>query len=54
MIGNLTVAADVIFVNIISLVVSVPKGVHFKTVEYVSLRLKTILANSMGKIFEVY
>ena len=51
MIGNLTVAADVIFVNRIPFVVSVPKGVHFKTVEYVSRRLKTILANSIGKIF---
>ena len=39
------------FVNGIPIVVSVLGGFNFKTVEYVSRRLKTVLANSIGKIF---
>ena len=35
-IGNLKVAADVMFVNGILFVVSVSRGVNFTTVEYVS------------------
>ena len=50
----MTVAADVMFVNRIPFVVSVLIGVNSTTVEYVSRRLKTILANSIGKIFQFY
>ena len=34
--------------------VSVLRGVNFTTVEYVSQRLKTVLAYSIGKIFQFY
>ena len=53
-IGKLIVAADVMFVNVIKFVVSVFRGVNFTTVEYFIQRLNTVLANSIGKIFQVY
>ena len=34
--------------------VSVLRGVNFTTVGYGSRRLKTVLANSIGKIFKFY
>ena len=53
-IGNLTVAANVMFVNGIPFVVSVSRWVNLTMVEYVSRRLKTVLANSIGEIFQLY
>ena len=53
-IGKLTVAADVIFVNNNPFVVRVWGGVNLTIMEYVSQRLKTVLANSIGKIFQFY
>ena len=49
---NLTVASDVFFLNGIPFVVSVSRGVNLTTVEYVRQRLKTVLANFTGKIFQ--
>ena len=51
---NLEVAADVMFVNGIPFWVSVLRGFNFTMVEYVIQRLKTVLANSIGKIFQIY
>ena len=42
------------FVNRILFVVSALGGVNCTIVEYFSLRLNTILANSIGKIFQFY
>ena len=53
-IGNMIVAADVMFANRIPFVVSVLRQVNFTKVEYVSQRLKTVLINSIGKIFQFY
>ena len=53
-IGKMTVTYDVMFVSRIPFMVSVLRGVNLTTVEYVSQRLKTILANSIGKIFQFY
>ena len=53
-IGKLIVADDVMFLNVIKFVVSVFRGVNFTTVEYFIQRLNTVLANSIGKIFQVY
>ena len=44
-IGNMTVAAYVIFANGISFVVSILRGVNFTMVEYIRKRLKIVLAN---------
>ena len=53
-IGNLSVAADVMFVNGLPFVFSILRGVNFTTVEYFIQILKTALANSIGKIFKFY
>ena len=53
-IGDLTVEDYVIFLDGIPFVVIVFSGVNFTTVEYVIQRLKTVLANSIGKIFQFY
>ena len=50
----MTVTADFLFVNGIPFLVSVLRGVNFTTVEYVSQRLKTVRAYSIGKIFQFY
>ena len=50
----MTVAADVMFVNGIPVLVSFSRGINFTTVEYVSQRLKTVLANYIGKVFQFY
>ena len=34
--------------------IGVSRGVNFTTVEYFSRRLKTVLANSIGNIFQFY
>ena len=49
---NLTVAAEVVFVNRIPFVISFLRGVNFKMVEYVSQRLNTVIANYIGKILQ--
>ena len=54
MVGNLIVAADVMFVNVISFVVIVLRGVNFTMLNCVSRRLKTLLANSIVNIFQFY
>ena len=51
---KLTIVSDVMFVNGIPFVVSVSTGVNFTTVEYVCQRLNTVLANSIGEIFQFY
>ena len=51
---NLTVAYDVVFVNLIPFVFSVSIGVNLTMVEYVSRRLKTVFTNYIGKIFQFY
>ena len=53
-VGNMTVAADVMFEKIIPFVVSLLRVVNFTTLEYFSQRLKTALANSIGQIFQFY
>ena len=53
-IGNLTVAADVMFANRIPFIVSVLIGDNFTMVEYVSQSLKNVLTNSIGKAFKFY
>ena len=53
-IRNLTVADDVIFVNIIPFLVIFLRGFNFTMVKYVSQRLNTVVANSTGKIFQFY
>ena len=53
-IGNMIVSADVMFVEEILFVVSVLRGVNLKMVEYVSQRFKTVLTDSIGKIFQFY
>ena len=50
----MTIAADVIFLNNIPFLVSVLRGINFTMVEYVSQRLKTVLANYSGKILQFY
>ena len=42
------------FVNGNPFMVSVLGGVNFKTVEYASRRSKTVTANSIGKMFQLY
>ena len=42
------------FVNKIPFVVNVSRGVNFTTVEFVSQKLKTVLANSICKTFHFY
>ena len=53
-IGKLIVSVDVMFVNGIPFVVNVLRGVNFTMVEYFSQRLKTVLSNSIVKIFQFY
>ena len=50
----MSVAADVMFVNKIPFVVSVSRGVNFTMVGYVIQNVNTIIANSIGKIFQFY
>ena len=50
-IGNMAVAAGVMFVKNITFVLIVSKGVDFTTVKYVIRRLNTVLSNSIVKIF---
>ena len=50
----MTVSTDVMFVKGIPFLVSVLRGVNFTMVEYVSQRLKTVFANSIGNIFKFY
>ena len=52
MIGNMTVASDVMFMSGIPFVVSVSREINFTIVEYVSQRLNTVLANYIGSIFQ--
>ena len=54
MVGKLTVAYYVMFVNGIPFVFSISRGVHIITVEYVSQRLKTVLAYSIEITFQFY
>ena len=42
------------FVNVIPFVVRVSREVNFTMEEYVSQRLKTVIANSIGNIFQFY
>ena len=51
---NFTVADGFMFVNVIPFVISVLRGFNFTKVEYVSQKLKTIIANFIGKIFQFY
>ena len=53
-IGNMKVAAGVMSGKGIPFVLSVSRGINFTTVEYASQRLNTILANSIGNIFQFY
>ena len=48
------VADDIMFVNNIPFVVSILRGVNVKIVEYVSWRLKTVLAKYTVNIFHFY
>ena len=50
----MSVAADVMFVNKIPFVVSISRGVNFTMVGYVIQKLNTIIANSIGNIFQFY
>ena len=50
-IGNLMVTYDIMFMNNISFVFSVFRGVNFTMVEYVIRRLNTALNSSIVKIF---
>ena len=53
-VGKLTVAVDVMFLNVIPFEGSFLRGINLKTVEFVSQWLKTVLANFIGKIFWFY
>ena len=54
MVGNLTVAYNVMFVKRNPVVVSISRGVNFTTMEYVSQRIKTVLAYFIGMTFQFY